>query len=185
MRQDEHQDGVLRANNRNLLLRMRTSPMRPTLLHPRIALFSFLLLAMACAVPTSGRTETPESNQTIAGLPTRRPGFWRITTISPEIGMQTNEVCIDERDSIVGALEENCGKPLVERATDQVIVTISCDRKGGREVTSILFAGDFRDWYRAQSRMTSTGANDGSIRRSGFTIEAKRLRPDCSPSAVH
>ena len=85
-----------------------------------------------------------------------------------------------ESDGIVGAPEENCAKPLVERASDQTIVTIACDRKDGREVTSILFTGDFQDWYHAQSKATLTGANDGSIRRSGFTIEARRLRDDCS-----
>ncbi|MGZ9116202.1 MAG: hypothetical protein ACXW3V_04565, partial [Methylocystis sp.] len=31
-----------------------------------------------------------------AELPKRRPGLWRISTISPEIGLQTNDVCIEE-----------------------------------------------------------------------------------------
>ena len=150
----------------------------------RMALLVASLLAAAYAGSTAGHAETAASNPPIAELPKRKPGLWRISTISPEIGMQTHKVCIEETDGIVGAPEENCAKPLVERASDQTIVTIACDRKDGREVTSILFTGDFQDWYRAQSKTSSTGANDGSIRRSGFTIEARRLRDDCSqPSA--
>jgi hypothetical protein len=144
-----------------------------------MARFVALLLAAACAGSTAGHAETAASDPSIADLPKRKPGLWRISTISPEIGMQTHEVCIEETDGIVGAPEENCAKPLVERASDQTIVTITCDRKGGREVTSILFTGDFQDWYRAQSKASSTSATDGSIRRSGFTIEARHLRDDC------
>lgn len=106
-------------------------------------------------------------------LPKRRAGLWRISTISPEIGMQTNEVCIEEGDSIIGAQVENCAKPSVAQAKDQTIVTIECGPKDSREVTSLLFTGDFRNWYRAQSRMTAKGA------RSGFTIDAKFLSERC------
>ncbi|MFY9627119.1 MAG: DUF3617 family protein [Methylocystis sp.] len=141
--------------------------------------FLALLLVAACAGWTAGHAETAASNPPIADLPKRKPGLWRISTISPEIGMRTNEVCIEESDGVVGASDENCAKPLVERASDQTIVTIACDSKDGREVTSILFTGDFQDWYRAQSKRSSTGAIDGSVRRSGFTIEARRLRDDC------
>lgn len=107
-------------------------------------------------------------------LPKRRPGLWRISTISPEIGMRTNEVCIEEGDSVIGALEKNCTKPLVTHAKDQTIVTIECGPKDSRDVTSLLFTGDFRNWYRAQSRMTAKGA------RSGFTIDAKFLSERCT-----
>ena len=79
--------------------------------------------------------------------------------------MLTHEVCIEESDGIVGAPDENCAKPLVERASDQTIVTIACDRKDGREVTSILFTGDFQDWYRAQSKASSTDAVHSAIWR--------------------
>ncbi len=107
-------------------------------------------------------------------LPKRRPGLWRISTIAPEIGMQTNEVCIEQGDSIIGALDENCAKPLVTQAKDQTIVTIECGPKDSRDVTSLLFTGDFRNWYRAQSRVTSKGA------RSGFTIDATFLSERCT-----
>ncbi len=107
-------------------------------------------------------------------LPKRRPGLWRISTIAPEIGMQTNEVCIEEGDSIIGAQDENCAKPSVTQAKDQTIVTIECGPTNSRDVTSLLFAGDFRNWYRAQSRTTARGA------RSGFTIDARFLSERCT-----
>ena len=146
-----------------------------------LALFVGLLLAVAA---TAGYAETSASNPPIDDLPKRRPGLWRISTISPEFGMQTNEVCIEENDGVIGAPEENCAKPAVERVSDQTIVTIVCDRKDRREVTSILFTGDFQHWYRGQSKTSSTGASGESIRHSGFTIEATRLLPDCSPPST-
>lgn len=87
--------------------------------------------------------------------------------------MQTNDVCIGEDDSIVGPRASGCAKPSVTRAQDQVIVTIECVAGDKREVESFLFTGDFQSWYRAQSRITS------GARRSGFTIDAKFLRPNC------
>jgi len=88
--------------------------------------------------------------------------------------MQTNEVCIEEGDSIIGAQEESCAKPSVAPAKDQIIVTIECGPKDSREVTSLLFTGDFQNWYRAQSRTTAEGT------RSGFTIDAKFLSERCT-----
>lgn len=145
------------------------------------ALFAALLLSLTA---TAGHAEIAAPNPANADLPKRKSGLWRISTISPEIGMQTNEVCIEESDGIVGAPEENCAKPLVERVSDQTIVTIACARKDSHEVTSILFTGDFQDWYRGQSKTSSTGANGDAVRRSGFTIEARRLRSDCSQSST-
>jgi hypothetical protein len=106
-------------------------------------------------------------------LPTRRLGLWRISTISPEVGLQTNDVCIEEGDSIIGARDESCTKPSVTHANDEIIVTFECGPKDSREVTSLLFTGDYQTWYRAQSRMTAKGA------RSGFTIDAKFLSERC------
>lgn len=106
-------------------------------------------------------------------LPKRRPGLWRISTISPEVGLQTNDVCIEEDDSIIGARDESCAKPSVTHANDEIIVTFECGPKDSREVTSLLFTGDFQTRYRAQSRMTAKGA------RSGFTIDAKFLSERC------
>jgi hypothetical protein len=112
-------------------------------------------------------------------LPRRRPGHWRISTISPQLGMQTHEVCIDAGDSIIGALADACSTPTVQSTPDETIVTFSCGRGGAREVTSLLFTGDFASWYRAQSKVTVTPANGAAQQRSGFTIDAKFLGPEC------
>jgi hypothetical protein len=109
-----------------------------------------------------------------AELPKRRPGLWRISTVSPDVGLQTNDVCIQEGDSIIGAQDESCTKPSVTHANDQVIVTFECGPQESRVVTSLLFTGDFQNWYRAKSRMTAKGS------RSGFTIDARYLSERCT-----
>ncbi|BBU61081.1 hypothetical protein MSC49_10160 [Methylosinus sp. C49] len=113
-------------------------------------------------------------------LPQRRPGFWRIKTISPEVGLQSHDVCIEAGDGLLGAPQDNCTKPTVESAQGgEVIVTFSCDLHGAREVTSLLFTGDFSSWYRAQSKTTLTQKSGATRERSGFTIDAKFLQPEC------
>jgi hypothetical protein len=109
-----------------------------------------------------------------AELPKRRPGLWRISTVSPDVGLQSNDVCIGEGDSIIGARDESCTKPAVTHANDQIIVTFECGPKESPEVISLLFTGDFQNWYRAQSRLTAKGS------RSGFTIDAKFLSDRCT-----
>ncbi|WP_018267811.1 DUF3617 domain-containing protein [Methylosinus sp. LW4] len=113
-------------------------------------------------------------------LPQRRAGLWRIKTISPEVGLQSHDVCIEAADGLLGAPQDNCTKPTVESAQGgEVIVTFSCDLHGAREVTSLLFTGDFSSWYRAQSKTTLTQKSGVTRERSGFTIDAKFLQPDC------
>lgn len=113
-------------------------------------------------------------------LPQRRPGLWRIKTISPEVGLQAHDVCIEASDGLLGVPQGNCTKPTVESAQGgEVIVTFSCDLHGAREVTSLLFTGDFSSWYRAQSKTTLTQKSGATRERSGFTIDAKYLRPEC------
>jgi len=107
-------------------------------------------------------------------LPKRTSGLWRITTVSTEVGMQTHEVCIAEGDSIIGFLTEDCAQPSVRRAEDQVIVTIECGAGNIRNVESLLFTGDFKSWYRAQSKLTS------GPHRSGVSIDARLLSTNCA-----
>lgn len=102
-------------------------------------------------------------------LPKRAPGLWRIITVSPEIGMQSHDVCIAEGDSIIGPQAADCARPSVAHAGDQVIVTIECGARDRRSVESFLFTGDFKSWYRAQSKISSSDTH------SGFSIDAKFL----------
>lgn len=137
------------------------------------------LIAAVLSLASSASAEAPGANGAAPDLPQRRPGLWRISTISPEVGMQTHEACIEVGDSILGAARENCAKPKVEATQGEVIVTFSCDLHGAREVTSLLFTGDFTRWYRAQSKITLTQASGAERERSGFTIDATFLRPEC------
>lgn len=106
-------------------------------------------------------------------LPKRTPGLWRITTVSPEMGMQTHDVCIAEGDSIIGNEATDCAQPSVQHVGDQVIVTIECGVGAERNVESFLFTGDFKSWYRAQSKLTS------GPRRTGFSIDGWLLSMSC------
>jgi hypothetical protein len=140
--------------------------------------FATLIAAILCA-SNAGAETPPPAPSPAAELPQRRPGLWRITTISPEVGLQTHEVCIEVGDGVLGAARENCAKPKVESAQGEFIVTFSCDLHGAREVTSLLLTGDFTSWYRAQSKITLTQAGGVTRERSGFTIDAKFLGPEC------
>ena len=139
------------------------------------------LVAAIMSLASNAGAETPQPSPA-AELPQRRPGLWRITTISPEVGLQTHEACIEVGDGILGAARENCAKPTVESARGEFIVTFSCDLHGVREVTSLLITGDFTSWYRAQSKITLTQASGVTRERSGFTIDAKFLGPECPKS---
>jgi hypothetical protein len=107
-------------------------------------------------------------------LPKRALGLWRITTISPEVGMQSHDVCIGEGDSIIGDQPADCAQPSVTSAGDQVIVTIECGVGDRRNIKSLLFTGDFKSWYRAQSKVTA------GTHRSSFTIDARFLSMNCA-----
>jgi len=136
------------------------------------------MAAMMAAVASDAPAEAPMPGGETAALPQRRPGYWRISTISPQLGMQTHEVCIEAGDSIIGSLGKGCDAPSIRAGGGETIVTFACDLGGARQVTSLLFTGDFTSWYRAQSKVTvSRGAS--AAERSGFTIDAKFLTPDC------
>lgn len=83
--------------------------------------------------------------------------------------MQSHDVCVAEGDSIIGPQAADCAQPLVARAGDQVIVTIECGAGDRRSVESLLFTGDFKSWYRAQSKISSSDMH------SGFSIDGRFL----------
>jgi hypothetical protein len=141
----------------------------------KISPFRTQLLAAAIALAEASAPRVSLSADALASeLPKRTPGMWRITTVSPEVGMQTNDVCIAEGDSVIGPRAAHCQEPSVTRAGDQVIVTITCGAGDSRSVESLLFTGDFKSSYRAQSKMSSGGM------RTGFSIDATFLGGGCS-----
>jgi hypothetical protein len=132
----------------------------------KVARYVGLGLALVAGAATATEAGDPE-------LPKRRPGLWRITTISPDAGRQTSEACISETDSIAGPVLAGCAAPTVLHAKDQTVVTIDCSHGPTHDVTSLLFTGDYRNWYRGQARITA------GARRAGFTIDAKFLTERC------
>jgi hypothetical protein len=143
-------------------------------IYRRAPYLAMLAVTLSLSVIASARSSRADE------LPQRRPGLWRIKTISPDVGLQSHDVCIEAGDGILGAPQDNCTKPTVESAQGgEVIVTFSCDLHGAREVTSLLLTGDFSSWYRAQSKTTLTQKSGATRERSGFTIDAKFLQPEC------
>jgi hypothetical protein len=118
-------------------------------------------------------------------LPLRRPGLWRVSTISAAAGLHVGETCVGPHDSIIGPLESDCAQPRITRAADQIVVTILCGVGRRRITTSLLFTGDFAAWYRAQGKITEgeVAGVDADL-HTGFTIDAKFMQSDCK-DAIH
>jgi hypothetical protein len=110
-------------------------------------------------------------------LPVRKPGQWRITSISEVTGMVTFDACIGPGDSIAAVSSQGeCGDPDVRRTADEVIVNVTCSTPQGREKTSTLFTGDFSTWYRGIVKMSSDPPTPGHA-FVGVTLDAKYLGP--------
>jgi hypothetical protein len=112
-------------------------------------------------------------------LPKRAIGLWRISTITPEVGMNTNQVCITDDDSIIGTQPIKCTKPDIKRSGEDILVTFECPAHEGKEVTSMFFSGNYNSKYRAQSKITYIGKNN-EMHMTGFTIQAELLKNDCN-----
>jgi hypothetical protein len=127
------------------------------------------ILAMSTA-----HAQTPNDT----ALPKRKPGLWKISTISSEFGMQTNTSCISADDSIIGPTPKHCPKPQIKSTQTDLIVTFDCPAINGREVTSMIFSGDYSSKYRSQSKITYFG-NNSEMHMTGFTIEAQFIADNC------
>lgn len=137
---------------------MRTSPLFRSI-------FALSLLTLAVDAHAAGDQ-----------LPVRKPGLWKITSISASLGTASIEACIGPADSIAATTSPGtCAEPAVKRAGDQTIVTVVCTDAAQRETTSTLFTGDFATWYRGIVKMTSEPpAPGGNI---GVTLDAKYAGP--------
>jgi len=151
----------------------------------RNQVFCFLLSAIAqfCASGPIRPAYAEPSIKSPESLPLRKSGLWRISTLSPAVGLQVGEACVGPNDSIIGDADTGCAKPGVTRAGEQIVVTVVCAADGRRVTSSLLLTGDFTTWYRAQGKITSAGEDPSADVHSGFTIDAKYLRPDCAESA--
>jgi hypothetical protein len=105
-------------------------------------------------------------------VPVRKPGLWKITSISAAHGMNAIEACIGPEDSIAATTSPGeCAAPEVQAAGDQTIVNVVCTSAQGREKTSTLFTGDFTSWYRGIVKMTFDPPVQG-VANLGVTLDA-------------
>lgn len=140
------------------------------------ATLPFVVAALAAAGPALAAS--PD-------LPVRKPGLWKISSITAATGMTTFEACITPDDSIAATPGDGsgCAPPVVKRAGDQTIVTVVCSSAQGRETTSTLFTGDFTTWYRGIAKITFDPPTHGRA-NLGVTLDAKYVgacKPATSP----
>lgn len=112
-------------------------------------------------------------------LPVRKSGHWRITTVADSFGMKTFDTCIAPGDSIVSGIgDKACSSPDVKRIADEVFVNVTCKTGSGTELTSTLFTGDFKSWYRGTTKMTFDPPENG-VPHMGVTIDATFIGAEC------
>jgi hypothetical protein len=115
-------------------------------------------------------------------LPERKPGHWRITSVSAELGMTEIDACLSPGDSIaIPSAGSDCSVPDVRHFDDQVIVNVTCRSKLGEERISTLYTGDFQSWYRGITKMTLVSPTYGQAAMA-VTVDAKYVGHRCPRS---
>lgn len=133
--------------------------------------FVLALVAAQVIVASAGSAAAPGDE-----LPVRKPGLWKITSITASLGTAKIDACIGPGDSLAATTSPGkCDAPLVKRAGDQTIVTVVCTSAQSRETTSTLFTGDFTTWYRGIAKITSDPPAPGG--NLGVTLDAKYAGP--------
>lgn len=113
-----------------------------------------------------------------AEVPIRKPGQWKLSTVSETTGLQTFETCITGKDSIVAGDDNECGKPDVKRIDDEIFVNVACKSETSSRKISTLLTGDFSSWYRAVTKITFNPPQDG-VSHLGVIVDGKYLGPTC------
>ncbi len=130
-----------------------------------------LIPALLCLAVTAADAAEP--------LPVRKSGHWRITTVADSFGMKTFDTCIAPGDSIVSGIgDKTCSPPDVKKIADEVFVNVTCKTGSGTELTSTLFTGDFKSWYRGTTKMTFEPPENG-VPHMGVTIDATFISAEC------
>lgn len=112
-------------------------------------------------------------------MPQRKPGLWRLTSISAAHGTATFETCIGPEDAIAAPkVGTACSQGVARRDGDIVIVNTTCHSSLGEERISTLFTGDFQTWYRGITKMTFDPPAHG-IANLGITVDAVYIGPKC------
>jgi hypothetical protein len=114
----------------------------------------------------------------IDAVPSRKPGYWEITTVAPVSGMTKIKVCIGEDDDIVRPAGGDCTEPKLTPLNEGVIIDVVCTTKEGKQTISTTFNGDFDTRYHAILK-TTFDPPLGAISHMGVNIDGKYLGPDC------
>jgi Protein of unknown function (DUF3617) len=114
----------------------------------------------------------------IDAVPSRRPGYWEITTVAPVSGMTKIKVCIGEDDDIVRPEGGDCTEPKLTPLNEGVIVDVVCTTKEGKQTISTTFTCDFDTRYHAILK-TTFDPPLGAISHMGVNIDGRYLGPDC------
>jgi hypothetical protein len=123
---------------------------------------------------------TPTDAAMAEDLPVRKPGQWRLSTVSDTTGLKTFETCLTEKDSIVSD-DKECSKPDVKRINDEIFVNTACKSGSESRKISTLLTGDYSTWYRAVTKI-SFDPPQGAIAHIGVIVDGKYLGSTCSPA---
>lgn len=111
--------------------------------------------------------------------PSRKAGYWELTTVAPMIGKKTTNVCIGARDDIVTpANSGECSPPKVTPAGGETIVDVVCANAAGKQTISTVLTGDFKTGYKAIVK-TTFDPPLGKTDKMGVTIEGKYFMAEC------
>lgn len=118
-----------------------------------------------------------------AEVPKRKPGLWRITTVSPGLGETVIDTCVGENDNIATPSDSgDCSEPKVTEAGSEVIVDVVCKKPYGKQIMSTAFGGDFNKRYHGIMRMTFDPPE--GVKNMGVTIDGQYVGPECSAPAT-
>lgn len=113
-----------------------------------------------------------------AELPKRKPGHWRITTVSPGFGTTTVDTCVGDNDDLATPADSGeCAAPKVTQAGSEVIVDVVCTKPHGKQIMSTAFGGDFNRRYHGIMKM-SFDPPEG-WKNMGVTIDGEYVGPEC------
>lgn len=113
-------------------------------------------------------------------MPKRKPGHWKITTVSAGIGMTTIDACIGENDNLATPADSGeCSEPKVTTAGSEIIIDVVCKKPHGKQIMSTAFGGDFKSRYHGIMKM-SFDPPEG-WKNMGVTIDGQYMGPDCPP----
>ncbi len=114
----------------------------------------------------------------IDAVPSRKPGYWEITTVAPVSGMTKIKSALARMTISCVSRAATAASPSRRRSTRASSVDVVCTTKEGKQTISTTFTGDFDTRYHAILK-TTFDPPLGAISHMGVNIDGKYLGPDC------